>query len=112
MDILDQPDIDSVCKMLIDASARNGRDTVVMWKTDLKAAFTLLKFKSTMVRLMSTRLMCGLIFLYCQGNFGWTGMPFAFQVIVRLLLVLIVAVIHGVVEMFVDDMIGVGHIST
>jgi hypothetical protein len=98
--------------MLIDASERDGCDAVVMWKTDLKAAFTFLKFKASMVRLMSTRLMCSLIFLYYQGNFGWTGMPFAFQVIVRVLLVLVMAVIHGVVEMFVDDMIGVGYTST
>ena len=39
-------------------------------------------------------------------------MPFAFQVIVRVLLVLVMAVIKGLVDMFVDGMIGVGHIDS
>ena len=61
---------------------------------------------------MTTRLMSGIVFAFFQGNFGWTGMPFAFQVIVRVLLVCIMAVIRGVVQMFVDDLIGGGHTDT
>ena len=108
-DILDQPDIDIICQLLIRMADRYGRAFVVLWKTDLKAAFNLLKFRAAMARLMSTRLMRGIVFIYTQGNFGWTGMPFAFQVVVRVLLVLITAVIKGLVDMFVDDLIGVSH---
>ena len=65
-----------------------------------------------MTRLMTTRLMSGVVFVYFQGNFGWTGMPFAFQVVVRVLIILVMAVVKGLVDMFVDDMIGVGHIDS
>ena len=111
-DILDQPDIDAICQMLLRTADLHGRPAVVMWKTDLKAAFTLLKFRAAMTRLMTTRLMSGVVFVYFQGNFGWTGMPFAFQVVVRVLIILVMAVVKGLVDMFVDDMIGVGHIDS
>ena len=39
-------------------------------------------------------------------------MPFAFQVVVRLLIILVMAVVRGLVDMFADDMIGVGHIKS
>ena len=39
-------------------------------------------------------------------------MPFAFQVVVRVLIILVMAVVRGLVDMFVDDMIGVGHIDS
>jgi hypothetical protein len=47
-----------------------------------------------------------------MGNFGWTGMPFAFQVLVRFLLVCVQSVIFGLVDMYVDDMIGIGHLDS
>jgi hypothetical protein len=111
-DILDQPDIEAICLMLIRMADLYGREFIVLWKTDMKAAFTLLKLRAALARLMSTRLMCGLVFIYTRGNFGWTGMPFAFQVVVRVLLVLVMSVIKGIVDMFVDDLIGGGHVTT
>jgi hypothetical protein len=108
-DIVEQPNIEAICHMLLVIADQHGKDTTVIWKTDLKAAFTLLKLRAAAVHLMSTRLMNGFIFIYTQGNFGWTGMPFAFQVVVRVLIVLAMAVIKGSVDMFVDDMIGVSY---
>ena len=39
-------------------------------------------------------------------------MPFAFQVVVWVLIILVMAVVKGLVDMFVDDMIGVGHVDS
>jgi hypothetical protein len=58
---------------------------------------------------MATGLMCGLIFIYFQGNFGWCGMPFAFQVVTTVLVVCISCFITGLVCMYCDDLIAVSH---
>ena len=84
----------------------HGREKVVLWKTDLRAAFTLLKFAATFVKWLTTSLMCGIVFACTQGNFGWTGMPFAFQVLVRVLLICITPGVRGFVQMYVDDLVG------
>ena len=108
-DFNDIPDIASLCSMIIELADRYGPDNVVLWKTDLRAAFTLLKFAHTYIHWLSTRLLCGLIYFVIQGNFGWTGMPFAFQVVVRVLIVCISLRIQGKVQMYVDDLIGASH---
>ena len=105
------PTIDSICSMANELADLHGHDKVVLWKTDLKAAFTLLNFSSASVHLLTTRLICSIIFVCIQGNFGWTGMPFAFQVVVRVLLVCVQLLIQGRVQMYVDDLIGGSHIS-
>ena len=110
-DYHDLPTIESICDLANSLADTHGRGNVVLWKTDLRAAFTLLKFSADFVHLLTTRLMSGLIFVCIQGNFGWTGMPFAFQVVVRVLLVCITHQIRGRVQMYVDDLIGGSHID-
>jgi hypothetical protein len=80
------PTIIDICLMILALELLYGRGNIVLWKTDLNGAYTLLRFDPAYVQLMTTRLMGGLVFVYLYGNFGWSGMCFAFQVVTRVLL--------------------------
>ena len=58
---------------------------LVLWKMDLKGAFTLLFVRPENVRFFAIELMCGLVLLFMCGIFGWTAMPAAFAVVSRAL---------------------------
>jgi hypothetical protein len=85
---------------------------VVIWKTDLKGAFTLLKYRPKDVQLMTARLRDGSVFVCTQGNFGWTGMGFAFQVVTRVIRSGTNALTDADTEMYVDDLIGISERSS
>ena len=59
------------------------------------------------VRLLATQLSYGIAIMYHTGLFGSTLMLGAFDVITRVLRRRISAAVHGEVEMYVDDVIGV-----
>lgn len=82
-------------------------DDIVLFKLDLKNAFTLLFFHPDVVRLLGFPLTGGLVLFLLCGVFGWTGTPFAFQVITRAILHEVRARIYGLAKMFVDDLMGV-----
>lgn len=54
---------------------------------------------------MTTKLIDGLISVNIQGNFGWTGMPFAFEVVTRVMRVVLKAELKGNSRMLTDDII-------
>ena len=58
-------------------------DEVVIWKMDLKGAYTLLSFKSADVPLLGMEMSDGLVMFFLCGIFGWTGTPACFQVVTR-----------------------------
>lgn len=58
-------------------------EQAVMWKKDLKGAFSLLSFRVQDVRLMANENSDGLIIYHLCGQFGYTGTPAAFQVLTR-----------------------------
>ena len=94
--------------MIIEASDKHGGySKIALWKMDLKGAFTLLKIRPEDVHLMMYEMMGSLTLIHLAGMFGWTGMPFAFNVVTRVGLALIVTVIVGLAKMFVDDIIAV-----
>jgi hypothetical protein len=105
---IQHPTLDQVVRMVLRAEARWGRGEIVMWKTDLKGAFTLLKFRPADVRRMTTRVDADHVYVSTQGNFGWALMGFAFAVVTRTLLVCVQALTSGLVLMYCDDLIGVG----
>ena len=78
----------------------------MLWKMDLSGAFTLLFIEGSSVRRLAFQLTDGLTMIYITGMFGWTGMPFAFQVITRVLERIIGAELLGEFRMYVDDLIG------
>jgi hypothetical protein len=58
---------------------------LVIWKMDLKGAFTLLFVRPENVRYFALELVGGLVLLFLCGIFGWTAMPAAFAVLSRAL---------------------------
>lgn len=80
---------------------------IILWKADLARAFTQLNFAEDCVHLMACELTDGKTILYHSGQFGWTGMPFAFQVITRVIKKRLQLVLPGGVTMYVDDIIGI-----
>ncbi len=86
-------------------------DDLRLWKADLRKAFTLLDVRDGDVRYFACELTDGLVLFYHTGLFGWTGTPYCFQVITRVIKRLVNARIQGNMEMFVDDGMAVGMVS-
>ena len=111
---IEHPNIDELIGMVLelvkDMQAELGDefdwDEVILWKSHLSKAFTLLFFEPGGVRYLACELTDDLVLVYYCGCFGWTGTPFAFQVITRVLTRLINAHIKGKAKMYVDDVMG------
>jgi hypothetical protein len=82
-------------------------EDIVIWKMDLKGAYTLLFFKTEDVRLLCSEMTDDQIVVFICGIFGWTGTPAAFQVITRAILWELSLILAGFTLMFVDDIVGV-----
>ena len=59
------------------------------------------------VKLFACELSDGMVLFYHTGLFGWTGTPYCFQVITRVIERLVQARIKGRLRMYVDDGMGV-----
>mmetsp|Transcript_3656 Transcript_3656/g.5177 ORF Transcript_3656/g.5177 Transcript_3656/m.5177 type:complete len:284 (-) Transcript_3656:387-1238(-) len=82
-------------------------ERVVLWKMDLKGAYTLLSFCAEDVPLMGSELTDGLIMFFLCGIFGWTGTPACFQVVTRAIAHELITRLRGKVKVYVDDIFGV-----
>lgn len=82
-------------------------DDVVIWKMDLKGAYTLLSFRPEDTGLFAMRLTDNLVYLQFVGIFGWAGTPAAFQVVTRAICWELKHALSGLCTMYVDDIIGV-----
>jgi hypothetical protein len=82
-------------------------EDLVLWKIDLRGAYTLLSFEDAAVPLMSAELAGEAVIMFLCGVFGWSGTPAAFQVVSRALKVQINISISGQVTIYVDDLFGV-----
>jgi len=102
------PTVDMLVGMVIRQYKRsaNGWADVVLWKMDLKGAFTLMFIHPESVPLLAMQLTGGVSMVYHTGLFGSTLMPGAFDVISRVLRRRINSVIKGEIEIFVDDIMG------
>jgi hypothetical protein len=105
------PTLPDIAQMVLRAAAEHGWDNIILWKMDLKGAFNLLWFKAAHTRYLAFPLTDGITVVHLAGMFGWVGMPFAFQVITRVVVALISFVILGLVLMYVDDVIGVSNLE-
>lgn len=111
---IDHPTLQTLITMILDeATFDQERDEydfshLTLWKEDLASAFSLLNFSPDSVTLMACELTDGLTMIYHTGSFGWTGTPFAFQVVTRVIKRLLNdGRLHGRADMYVDDMLGV-----
>jgi hypothetical protein len=108
---IDSESIEDVMQKVLRAADLYGWENVYLFKMDLKGAFNLLFFKPSDAGLMAQPLSNGLTAVCYVGNFGWTGLPFAFNVITRTLCRRCNLRLKGVCEvgMYVDDLVGVCH---
>ena len=81
------PTLDDFVLMILDVEDDHPQSLheLCLWKWDLRKAFTLLDFRTQDCRLLACELTGDLSLIYHTGLFGWTGTPFAFQVVSRAL---------------------------
>ena len=101
------PTLTQLADMVKAEAATHGFDDLVLWKMDLKGAFTLLFVKPETCHRLAFALTGGLTMIYHVGMFGWTGMPAAFQVVTRVISRLVGRRLKGRALMYVDDLMGV-----
>ena len=82
-------------------------EDIVMWKMDLRGAYTLLPFDPRDAHLFGMELSDDLLIFFLCGVFGWSCTPFAFQVISRALLFELRRLLVGMILIYVDDLMGV-----
>ena len=74
---------------------------------DLKGAYALLDVRPEEVAMFAQELTDGLIYFYLCHVFGWSCTPAAFQVVTRAIKWELKYKLRGLVEMYVDDLVGV-----
>ena len=80
---------------------------VILYKMDLKGAYTLLSFSPSDVRRVAVELSDDKVMFFLCGVFGWTGTPAAFQAATRAIIYELNHKVSGAATMYVDDVIGV-----
>lgn len=80
-------------------------DDLVILKTDLRGAFTLIFFDEDGVQNLAMEMTDGRVIIFICGIFGWTGTPAAFQVITRSLTFELKHILQGDVIMYSDDIL-------
>ena len=114
---LSLPTIEDLVCMVIDfyathATPSNPTPRIVIWKMDIKGAYTLLTFHPDDLHLVGCLLPGNYVVIPQGGTFGWTGMPFVFNVITKAVVWELnkgssTYRIKGRVLMYVDDLFGV-----
>lgn len=99
--------LDVIASILMMEAREGGRTTLVMWKQDLAGAYTLLNLAPENAKVFVFEMMGGFALMFLAGMFGWTSTPFAFQVVSRLLLGATTLQLAGMLNLYVDDYLGV-----
>ena len=80
---------------------------IVLFKKDMKGAYTLLDLDPGVVNQFAFELTDERVVFFLCGIFGWTGTPAHFQIVTRALLWELRPRVSGRLNMFVDDFMGV-----
>ena len=80
---------------------------IILWKMDLRGAYTLLSFDPRDAHFFGMELSDDLLIFFLCGVFGWSCTPFAFQVVSRALLFELRSLLAGMILIYVDDLMGV-----
>jgi len=109
------PSLPDLCEMYKQAGERFGRTNVVGYKEDIKAAFANLSYSPRSVHLVglavhpadkSATYLQGAVSFSTSADFGWTAMPFVFEVVTRVFRVVLQFLVLGFIMMYVDDLLG------
>jgi hypothetical protein len=103
---IDHPTLDRLVTMVLRMAEKHGWANIVLWKMDLKGAFTLLNIDPDSAHSIIIPLLHDYFMIHHTGMFGWTGFPFAFNVITRVIRRALRRVCRGEVDMYVDDILG------
>jgi hypothetical protein len=79
------PTLQDLVQMVLEAADHHGWDNIELWKMDLAGAFNLMNFNAEAAKLLAFELIDGMTVIHTTGMFGWTGTPYVFQVITRVL---------------------------
>jgi hypothetical protein len=101
------PTLSDILSMIAREADSHGWDNLVLWKMDLRGAFSLVNIHPDSVRLLCFLLTDDLVMLAHTGNFGLTEFPYIFGVITRVCQRAISKLIRGSSCMYVDDLMGV-----
>jgi hypothetical protein len=111
---IEHPTIEEIATMVLDyweeVTAEESYvqwSDLVMWKMDLKGAYTLLNVHPDEVGVFAQELVDGLIYFHLCGVFGWSCTPAAFQVVTRAIKWELRHKLKGMAVMYVDDICGI-----
>ena len=105
------PTIIELIEMILRAVDVLGWHAVLLWKKDLRGAFTLLNIRPEDACKCAFELTGGLTMIHLTGFFGWIGFPAAFHVISQVLYYNVNHIISGQMNIYVDDLMGVSSIK-
>jgi hypothetical protein len=105
---LANPTIAQIISILLEFAKSHSRDDFVMWKVDVSGAYPQLKVNPDDAHLLGSELVKGWIMVNHHGTFGLSVTPYAFEVISRLLRVIVSDElrVEGVAHFYTDDGIG------
>ena len=105
--VIKLPTLDDIVHDINAMADEHGWDAISLFKKDIAAAFHRLLFDPGSVTLTAFALDDLYTILHLVGNFGWTGMPNAWDVIGRIMLAAAKGKISGTLKLYVDDFFGV-----
>jgi hypothetical protein len=100
------PDLHAIVADILAQADKHGWKNISLYKKDVKAAFHRLLFHPDFVGLTAFALDELHTILHLVGNFGWTGTPFAWDVVGRIMLAAALHKITGTLRLYVDDFFG------
>jgi hypothetical protein len=106
---IQHPSIQTLVQMILNfvLDKNVSLEEVILWKVDLKGAYTLLSFKDSEIPLLGAFTSEQSVIFFLCGVFGWTGTPASFQVVTRVIKSEVNLLIKGIIDMYVDDILGV-----
>ena len=102
--------VELVQKLLHFVDRETARDATVSWddvvvfKMDLRGAFNLTSIRPGHAQRLALELTGGRVIIFICGMFGWTGTPFAFDVVTRALRHELTHALYGSSDMYADDL--------
>ncbi len=107
---IEHPTVSDIALMIWAACEKWGAHNCILWKLDLKGAFNLMNFLPESAKRLAFELTEGLSVIHTTGMFGWTGTPYCFQVITRVLRDTCRQMLVGNSTWYVDDCIAISPI--
>ncbi len=80
-----------------------------IYKEDIRGAFSQVKINPDHATLLAVLMSSNMLMIHLFGVFGWHAMPLVFAVFSRALLWVMAKKVAGVIDIYVDDFMGLSH---